>query len=447
MEVEKGKALVWFRNDLRIHDHEPLFRAARQYEEVLTVYCIDPRLQAQTSAGFKKTGVFRAGFLLDSLNNLNENLKAIGGRLIILKGKPEVEIPEFAKTHQIKRVYYSGEQCIEEQMIERSLEKELWKLQIPLSCYITNSLIHPADLPYPVKALPDIFTEFRKSVETFCKPRPCFPAPTTINSQQVNSTQQVPCLADLGYDISPLETEEYAKRAFHQKGGETAALNRIQSYFFENKHLSNYKETRNGLLGSDYSSKLSAYLAFGCISPRYVYEQVKQYEKDIESNDSTYWLIFELLWRDYFKYVARKYGNKIFQPQGIKGISLSAKYHSKKDETFVKWVNGETGDDFVDANMKELLHTGFMSNRGRQNVASYLVKDLKVNWLLGAQWFEEMLIDYDPCSNYGNWNYVAGIGNDPRENRYFNTQKQALTYDPKGSYRAYWLNSSKVVKV
>ncbi len=445
--MEKGKALVWFRNDLRIHDNEPLFRASRQYEEVLTIYCIDPRFQVQTSAGFKKTGVFRAAFLLESLNNLNENLKAIGGNLIILKGKPEVEIPEFAKTHQIKRVYYSGEQCIEEQTIERSLEKELWKLQIPLSCYFTNSLIHPADLPYPVKALPDIFTEFRKSVERFCTPRTCFQTLTEIHSPALKSADKIPSPAELGYDTGLLVTEEFSKRVFEFKGGETEALSRLKSYFFENKHLSKYKETRNGLLGSDYSSKLSAYLALGCISPRYVYEQVKKYEKEVESNDSTSWLIFELLWRDYFKYVARKYGNKIFQPQGIKGISLNAKFHSKKDAAFVKWANGETGDDFVDANMKELLHTGFMSNRGRQNVASYLVKDLKVSWLLGAQWFEEMLIDYDPCSNYGNWNYIAGIGNDPRENRYFNTQKQAMTYDPKGDYRAYWLNQAKVAKV
>ena len=103
------------------------------------------------------------------------------------------------------------------------------------------------------------------------------------------------------------------------------------------------------------------------------------------------------------------------------------------------WINGETGVDFIDANMLELKLTGFMSNRGRQNVASYLVNDLKLDWRYGAAYFEQQLIDYDPCSNWGNWAYVAGVGNDPRGNRYFNIEKQATDYDLDKSYRNLWL--------
>lgn len=442
--MEKGKALVWFKNDLRLHDHEPLFRAVKQFEQVIPVYCIDPRLFANTPFGFRKTGVFRANFLIQSLHNLKENLKAIGSDLIILKGKPEVELLEFAKNEGVSRVYFSGEQCIEEQLIERSLEKELWKYGIPLSCYITNGLIHPADLPYPIKALPDVFTEFRKSIERFCKIKPCYQTPAAINTPQVYGNQQIPTLEDLGYETDFLIAPEYKKSAFSFCGGETAGIERLKNYFFETKSLSSYKETRNELLGANYSSKFSPYLALGCLSPRWIYEQVTHYEKTIEANDSTYWLVFELLWREYFKYVARKFGNIIFQIKGTKGISVDAKYHSVNDSAFVRWKNGETGNSFVDANMRELKATGFMSNRGRQNVASFLVKDLKVNWLLGASYFEEQLIDYDPCSNYGNWNYVAGVGNDPRENRYFNTEKQAAIYDPNGLYQAYWLEAERI---
>src|SRR5690606_25977707 len=108
-------------------------------------------------------------------------------------------------------------------------------------------------------------------------------------------------------------------------------------------------------------------------------------------------------------------------------------------ELFSRWADGKTGIPFIDANMKELALTGFMSNRGRQNVASFLVNDLKLNWQLGAEWFEAHLIDYDPSSNWGNWNYIAGVGNDPRQDRVFNIINQAKRYDPEGTYVKTWL--------
>lgn len=108
-------------------------------------------------------------------------------------------------------------------------------------------------------------------------------------------------------------------------------------------------------------------------------------------------------------------------------------------DAFDAWRNGVTGLPFVDAAMLELRHTGWLSNRARQNVASFLVKDLKVDWRLGALWFEHCLIDYDVASNWGNWRYIAGVGRDPRQDRYFNVLKQAGHYDPQGLYVAHWL--------
>jgi deoxyribodipyrimidine photo-lyase len=107
--------------------------------------------------------------------------------------------------------------------------------------------------------------------------------------------------------------------------------------------------------------------------------------------------------------------------------------------TLQSWMQGETGEPFIDANMKELLHTGWMSNRGRQNVANFLAKTLKVNWTWGADWFEKRLIDYDPCNNWGNWNYTAGVGTDQRD-RTFNPQNQSRMYDPENIYQKKWLN-------
>ncbi|MEM7660420.1 MAG: DASH family cryptochrome, partial [Bacteroidota bacterium] len=220
------------------------------------------------------------------------------------------------------------------------------------------------------------------------------------------------------------------------QGGESAAKERLHQYFWKQDLLRTYKETRNGLIGADYSSKFSAWLSLGCISPRFIYQQVKAYEKERKKNSSTYWLIFELIWRDFFRFIAKKHGNQLFLPGGLKGSSRS---YQNREADFEAWREGNTGFPFIDANMRELKTTGFMSNRGRQNVASFLVHDLKIDWRWGAAYFESQLLDYDVCSNWGNWNYVAGVGNDPRENRYFNTLSQAKRYDAQGEYLKLWV--------
>jgi deoxyribodipyrimidine photo-lyase len=194
------------------------------------------------------------------------------------------------------------------------------------------------------------------------------------------------------------------------------------------------------MIGNNYSSKFSAWLANGCISANTIYNQLKIYETIHGANESTYWLYFELLWRDYFYFVMQKYGKKLFWKKGIKdSINSSFGFDPKY---FSIWKNGATGNDFIDANMIELKLTGYMSNRGRQNVASYLCNDLKIDWRYGAAYFEEQLIDYDVCCNWGNWAYLAGVGNDPRPNRYFNIERQAKEYDEDGAYRKLWLHKN-----
>ena len=193
------------------------------------------------------------------------------------------------------------------------------------------------------------------------------------------------------------------------------------------------------MVGADYSSKFSAWLSLGCISPRFIYQELQKYEQQFGANESTYWLVFELLWRDYFRFMMKKYNVKLFQQAGIQDKEIPSNQHNT--DQLQNWIDGKTGVDFVDANMIELKLTGFMSNRGRQNVASYLCNDLKLDWRFGAAYFEQQLIDYDVCSNWGNWAYLAGVGNDPRGNRYFNIEKQAVDYDKNKTFRNLWLNS------
>ncbi|GAB4134150.1 MAG: DASH family cryptochrome [Raineya sp.] len=427
------KVLVWFRNDLRLHDQIALYQATQKAQEVYAVYCIDERHFVKNSLGMPRTNTFRAKFLLESLCDLRLSMRKLGGDLIVRFGKPEIEVARIARELGVNAVFASKEATDEELKVELALEKKLAIQKINLELFWQYTLYHLEDLPFPIAHLPDIFTEFRKSVEKYTSVRKSLPKPQKLNPIPENFfVGEIPSLKKLGLQ----ERTHCPKAAILFQGGETEGLKRLHQYFWEKDALKNYKETRNALIGADYSSKFSPWLALGCLSPRFIYEQVKLYEKERIQNESTYWLVFELIWRDYFRFVAKKYGNSLFWETGIKNENVALQNNQK---IFRAWTEGETGVPFIDANMRELKATGFMSNRGRQNVASFLVKDLHINWVWGAMYFESQLIDYDVCSNWGNWNYIAGVGNDPRENRYFNTYSQAKRYDPQGEYIKLWL--------
>lgn len=427
--------LIWYRNDLRTHDHEPLYTASRNGYAVGAVYCIDPALFGHTNMGFRRVGAFRAQFLLQSLHDLRRRLNEIGITLYIRIGKHDEQIGALAKELKVDEVYYHREATDEELLEEAAVEKALHNMRIPLTGFWSATLFHLTDLPFPIKHLPELFTDFRKVIEKESDVRPLFASHKPMQAIASDAALGIiPSLQDLGIDTPKEDTR--AVYQFH--GGETAALQRLQQYIHQTQSVAHYKDTRNEMLGANNSSKLSAWLALGCLSPRKVYWEVKEFEQRVVKNDSTYWLVFELLWRDYFRFLALKYGNRIFKRSGIR------QYHIpwiEDKELFEKWRLGQTGFPLIDANMQELLYTGIMSNRGRQNVASFLTKNLGINWQWGAAWFESQLIDYDPCSNYGNWNYTAGIGNDARGFRYFNIIKQANDYDPKGAYVKHWLES------
>ena len=425
--------LVWFRNDLRIHDNEVLLEATRKGDAIVPVYCFDPRHYGPTSYGTRKTGPIRAQFILESVADLKRNLQALGGNLITLMGKPEELIPQLAVQYAVNAVYHHREVATEEIDVSERVETALWKHKINLKHFIGHTLYHKEHLPFPIKDIPDVFTNFRKKVEKESTVRPCFSEPSSISIPENLLVDHLPSLSDLGYDgQSSLDS----RAVLQFKGGESEGLKRMQEYFWEQDLLKTYKETRNGLLGANYSSKFSAWIALGCLSPRKVYWEIKKYEKERIANESTYWLIFELLWRDYFRFMFKKHGNKFFLKAGFKGQAPAEA--PNQQELFELWKKGQTGVPFIDANMRELHATGFMSNRGRQNVASYLVKELQVNWTWGAAYFEEQLIDYCPANNWGNWAYLAGVGNDPREDRHFNTVKQAQLYDPAEKYVQLW---------
>jgi deoxyribodipyrimidine photo-lyase len=427
-------ALVWFKTDLRIEDNETLVKAIAQSEKVIPVYCFDESHFETSVYGFKKTGSFRAQFLLESLEDLDAKLRALGSGLRIVMGKPEVEIPKLVQEYKVQKVFAKREVAFEEKQTENKVQIELFKLRCELDTYSTSTLYHAEDLPFSIKNIPDVFTNFRKKTEKDAEIRPPFTAPKQINSPEIPAIE-LPTLEALGLAKTTIDS----RAVLQFKGGETEAIKRLKHYFYDTQSLSTYKETRNGMVGADYSSKFSPWLALGCISPRFIYAEIKQYEKQFGANDSTYWLVFELLWRDFFRFMFKKYQTKFFLYAGIKTEKVNSK--SLNEKLLLQWINGTTPSDFINANMLELQQTGFMSNRGRQNVASYFCNELNMDWRVGAAYFEEQLIDYDVCSNWGNWAYLAGVGNDPRGHRYFNIEKQAADYDKKKLFRNLWLNS------
>jgi len=428
-------SIVWFKTDLRLHDNETLIRAIENSEEIIPVYCFDESHFKTSQFGFKKTGNFRVQFLIESLIDLDLNLRKFGSGLLIVNGKPEIELFKIAELYKVKKIYAKEETAFEEKQTENKVEIALNKLNIKLETFSSSTLYAEKDLPFQIKDLPVIFTEFRKRLEKSFKISATFPTPITIKSPLILPIK-LPTLNEL--DLNDVIKDTRA--VIDYKGGETAGLERVNYYFFQTKSVSNYKITRNGLIGGDFSTKFSAWLAMGCLSAKEIYYKLKEYETQFGANESTYWVIFELLWRDYFRFIMQKFGYKSFLKGGIKDNQTRLKGINHNSGQLLRWVNGQTGVDFIDANMIELKLTGFMSNRGRQNVASYLCNNLQLDWRYGAAYFEQQLIDYDVNSNWGNWAYIAGAGSDPRPNRYFNIEKQAADYDINKLYRNLWLS-------
>ena len=202
------------------------------------------------------------------------------------------------------------------------------------------------------------------------------------------------------------------------------------------KFLSTYKETRDQLYGNNISSQLSVPLSLGLVSPRRIFHFINVFEKKVISNQSTYWLKFELLWREYFKLLSFYYGSSIFSRKGISDV-LNITDNCKVDSI----TNIKFEDDLIESINNQLIKTGFISNRARQIFASHLIYNLNVDWLSGAYYFKNNLIDYDTENNFSNWMYIAGVGTDPRGGRLFNLNKQKSLYDPDYEYRKKWLKN------
>ncbi|NMM38171.1 MAG: DASH family cryptochrome [Glaciimonas sp.] len=438
--------IYWFRNDLRLDDNPGLTQACQQANNLLLVYCRCSTGWQMTRWNVPRTSRHRQQFLASTLADLTMQLKSRGSQLLEVEGSPTELLPALARAIGASTIYCEEIAAPEEQEEVAALRaagvtvKTVWQ----------SSLLNPADLPFALDALPDVFTSFRTKVERqhvlppppLASPQkiPALPPAYTIlvekwgvasraissGSADVEPTERHPAHPAGGRSSFPYFLPPFS-------GGASAASEHLHQYF-DRKLAHTYKLTRNGVTGLDYSTKFSPWLSSGAMSAREAYAALKEFEAAHGANDSTYWIWFELLWRDYFRLLHLKYGAQLYRAQGL--TSLPQPGHDARQ--FDAWCLGRTGEPLVDAGMAELNITGYVSNRLRQIVASYLVHDLGCDWRAGAAWFEAQLIDYDVYSNQGNWLYIAGRGTDPRNGRRFNIQTQAHEHDPDGTYRRLW---------
>ena len=412
--------LFWFHTDLRVVDNPALVQASQEVDRLICIYCLPPISHGRKSPN--SLSDHRLQFLQESLIGLDSSLRTLGQQLDVIYAPAVETIAQLITRHDIGAIY--GTSSADYGV------NEVWKLlrdRYPLITFSQisgGSLISSLQLPFPVDELPDSFSKFRRKVEPIEISEPLI-APDSLPRRPANATasEWLRLFPAFMPNPSPLFS-----------GGEHNGIEHLQGYFAKDL-ASSYKTTRNGLDGMDYSTKFSPWLANGNLSPRTVMKALKGYEQFVEKNDSTYWIYFELLWRDYFQYYALKYGVRLFSFSGIKQHKPGTSFYA---ERYQKWCQGNTPYPIVNACMKQLNSSGYLSNRGRQLVASCFVHELNLDWRYGAAYLEQQLIDYDVASNWGNWQYLAGVGADPRGHRQFDLAKQTKIYDPDNLFIHKW---------
>jgi deoxyribodipyrimidine photo-lyase len=408
------RSILWFRQDLRLHDNEALHEALRNCEELIPVYILDPQqFSSQTQYGTPKTGAARTRFLLESLNDLRNNLRSMGSELVIRTGDQVQILFDLAAKHKVNYIYCNRERTREEVDVQDQLEKRLWTIGCEIRYSRGKMLYYTSDLPFPVTHCPDSFVVFKKEMDQHIPVRMPLATPATLVS--FPSEIEGGTIPEL-YDLCP---SSVVPIHHYFKGGETAAFEAVNKV--EEPKLAN--------LMAGGGTLLSPWIAMGCLSPKKVYYDSLSFSMGTEV------LQQHLLYRDYLRLMGKKYGDRIFAEYGLKEGGTPSR---KDPKALQAWQQGRSGIAIVDAAMHQLNQTGWLPDNLRRLVARYFIKVLKLDWRLGAAYFEARLIDYDPCTNWISWLNLAGLGPDSREDRTINYEAVGKRLDPEGTYISAW---------
>ena len=411
--------LYWLTDDLRLRDN-PALNAAAQDDALTILFCLDERRLKTDRFSNSRMGEHRWDFLRASLQDLHKSLVKLGQQLHILEGNPQLIVTSLLNSGRFQRIVRSRQHSSDQTAMWQSLR--LAHPNILFEEYDSTTLYLQDNVQF-TNRFPATFSEFRRALDAVAF-RPSSIQPMSLPSPAVITLD----------NITVAETSSTQ----HPRGGETAGAQHLDKYFSSNA-ASSYKDTRNQFFGERYATGFSSWLALGCVSPVQIFELLRLYESRHGANESTGWILFELMWREFFRWHANYHEAALFEFSGISGQRPLTSFYP---ERFFKWRDGNTPWPIVNACMNELKQTGLLSNRGRQIVASCLVNELGLDWRCGAGYFEQQLIDYDACSNWGNWQYIAGVGSDPRGGRHFNLDKQAEIWDGTGAYRRRWAGTT-----
>lgn len=399
-----SSSILWFRQDLRLHDNEALIEAVRNADEVIPVYVFNVKAD--------RISPFRLKFLIESVTDLRLHLRALGSDLVIRIGKPDDILHQLALETKSQWVYCNRERTREEVEEQDSLERKLWTTGREIRYSRGKMLYYTSDLPFPVTHCPDSFISFRKEVEAIVPVRAPLDTPLFMPSiKSPYEPGEIPDLDVLLQDVA--ETRDYLF-----SGGESEGLKALLKHHHQEPATISMEE---GLM-------ISPWISMGCLSPKKVYY-------DSYAMEHGEYVRQHLLYRDYLRLMGKKYGNLIFAKAGIKSRIGACNINP---EAIDNWKAGNTGIPIIDAAMHQLNRTGWISDVLRRTVANYLIKVLKLDWTLGAAYFEATLIDYDPCSNWVSWLNLAGVGPDSREDRIIHYDVVGKKLDPDGAYVRMW---------
>jgi deoxyribodipyrimidine photo-lyase len=406
-------ALVWFRRDLRVHDHPALCAALAGHEQIVPVFCLDDRLLHGRHASGPRTA-----FLLESLTDLDGQLAERGARLVIRHGPPERELPALARETGATEVHLSADPSPYEATRGRRVRAALEEAGVTGHAHPGVSVLDDVRAIRTGQGRPyTVFTPFYRNWDGVPR-RAVLDPPGQIGMPAGTRPSRVPALASLGL------VQEVAEPA---PGGESAGLARLAGFL--DGAVRDYDSGRDQA-GADASSRLSPYLRFGCLSPRAVEDQLP----GGNGADGAEAFRRQLCWRDFYQHVL------VHHPDNARQ-EYQARYRGTLkwagDEAgFTAWTEGRTGFPLVDAGMRQLRREGWMHNRVRLLAGSFLTKDLGIDWRRGEDWFMRMLLDGDQASNNGNWQWIASVGVDPQPafRRIYNPALQQERFDPDGRY-------------
>jgi len=406
--------LVWLRRDLRIDDSHAIAAALATGSPIAFLYTLDPTM--------KERGVGHAqlGFILEGLADLDARLAERGGSLIVRRGPTIPGLLKAVRDIGASMVYANRDEEPAASVLERDAERALQSIGVALDV-LDDEVNVPHELVRTLEGnVCRTYSAYARAVRRVLAELPAPPEDYDLRGRLVScSALELPSIETL--------VGRAVQHCSDVPGGETHALARLHAWR-DDGFLARYAEDRDLVAEPDATSRLSGYLRQGMLSPRRALHVA-------DRAGASKWAS-ELLWRDWFKYVLHHYPD-------LAEHCVDPRYDqiewTGSDAHFAAWTSGETGFGMVDAAMRQLAETGTIANRARMVAASFLVKDLHIDWRRGEQWFRTHLTDGDLASNAGSWQWVAGTGLDAAPYfRVFNPLLQEQKFDPTGAYAQRW---------